>query len=386
MDTGRDAVRYAQLYPYHAELCALSELRKKPGFGATVLSGMGGHSLLYLNGVRLEPGAGYPVLQLCPPEASPETHGVGISINSHYRNANWVAVEDRDFVLRGALAPGEALTREAYARTQDEARRRGVLQGIEFHEHFFRDKPAGMRDGDYMYEISVATDYAACFGRDVFHARLPLDHARMARIVAYLNALNAPYRAGERVYDWKILNNNCSHVAHNALAEAGFWAPWPTGQFFMLAAFHFPVPKNEFVDAMLRANDLPLENPAALYRDATARAALMDWGTLPVGPGALAVTSPAVAANEVYDVEKLRLIFYDDPFFGPYRFRFRRIFAEARYGDLRANLRHFAARYAAAQARLPQGWRGERGRFLERYAQHIGEAAARTAALLGEHG
>ena len=52
------------------------------------------------------------------------------------------------------------------------------------------------------------------------------------------------------------------------------WAPWPTGQFFAFAAFRFPVPKNEFVDLMLRGNDLPIDEAQALYEDAAARGAL----------------------------------------------------------------------------------------------------------------
>jgi hypothetical protein len=152
---------YDRLYPYHAELCALSELRKKPGFGAPVRSGMGGHCLLYLNGVRRDRLAGYPTLRVCEPGDSPARHGVGISVNSHYKNANWVAAEGRDFLWRGALEPGEHLTREAYERTQHHAKAIGLLDGVQFHDHLFRDRPRGMSERDYMYEISIATDYAA---------------------------------------------------------------------------------------------------------------------------------------------------------------------------------------------------------------------------------
>ena len=136
-----------------------------------------------------------------------------------------MAAEGRDFLWRGALAPGERLTRDAYARTQERAQAMGFLDGVEFHDQFFRDKPSGMTDRDFMYEISVATDYGAQFGRDTFRARVPLDRARMAAIVDFLNSLNAPYREGRQVYRWRVLNNNCAHVAHNALAAAGLWAP-----------------------------------------------------------------------------------------------------------------------------------------------------------------
>jgi hypothetical protein len=374
-----DEAAYGRFYPYHAEICALTELRKKPGFGVPVRSGMGGHCLLYLNGVRLDHAQGYPTLRLCAPDASPASHGVGISVNSHYKNANWVAAEGRDFFWWGALKPGERLTRDAYERTQTQAKEAGLLDGVEFHEHLFRDKPPGMQKRDYMYEISVATDYGVRFGRDTYRARVPLDHNRMAAIVDFLNGLNAPYRAGSKIFQWRVLNNNCAHVTHNALAVAGIWAPWPTGQFFATAAFKFPVPKNEFVDLMLRTNDLPIQDMDAMYQDYEARRTLIETGILPTAPGALAIAERAVTANDLYDVDRLRLIFYDNPFWGPYRFRFARIFKEPRYFDLRANLRHFAGLYEMALEKQPHsGRQGERASFQQHYTQYIAREAAKV--------
>ena len=371
-----DEAVYADAHPYYAEFCALSELRKKPGFGALLRSGMGGHCLLYLNGVRLDRSAGYPVLELCPPEASPGRSGAGISVNSHYRNANWVAFEGADFIWHGLQKPSEKLTREAYGRTQEAAKASGMLNGVEFHPHLFRDKPANMPELDYMYEISVATDYAICFGRDTYRARVPLDAARMRSIVAYLNRLNAPYRAG-KTYKWRLFNDNCVHVALNALAAAGVCKPWPTGQLVVLALFGFPVPKNSFVDLMLRTNDLPLADPDALFKDPALRAALFETGALPAGPGGLAIAGPAIRDNDVYDVEKLRLIFFDSPFRGAYRFHFSRMFSDPRYTDFDANRRHFEGLLEAAQTALRQSRppSPEQARFNARYAAYLGRMA-----------
>lgn len=381
-----DDALYRRFYPYYAEVSALTEIRKKPGFGVTLNSGIGGHSVLYLNGVRLDRQAGYPVLSLCDPDASPARHGVGVSVNSHFSNANWVAAEGRDFVWRGALEPGERLTQAAYERTQDRAKAMGVLDGVEFHDHLFRAKPRGMSKRDYMYEISIATDYAMNFGRDIYAARVPLDHARMAAIVGFLNGLNAPYRNASRVYRWRVLNDNCSHVTHNALASAGIWADWPTGRFFAIAAFGFPVPKNEFVDLVLRTNDLPIQDAQALFDDSLVRRALLETNALPTAPGALAAAVRAIADNALYDTDRLRLIFYDNPFWGPYRSRLARIFSEPRYVDLRANLRHFAAVYREALDRrrmAPSGAAGampceERAQFHHRYDRYIEHEAARV--------
>jgi hypothetical protein len=373
---------YTREFPYYAELAALSEIRKKPGFEVPLRSGIGGHSLLYLNGVRRDRDAGYPVLKLAGAEQA-----VGISVNSHYRNANWVAADGPEFLWRGALATDESLTRAGYERTQALAKNLGVLDGVEFHEHFFRDKPETMAARDYMYEISVGTDYAALFGRDVFRARIPLDRARMQAIVDYLNGLNAPYRDGGKKFIWKLFNDNCCHVAHNALAAAGIWAPCPTGKFVAFAAFNFPVPKNELVDLLCRANDLPIANPSALYKDKAARRALLESGTLPTAPGAIVIASPAIAENAVYDIDRLKLIFFDNPFWGPYRTRLKRILGEPRYANLRANLKHFETVYANAQANIARAksTRAKSTRaknFDLAYAQYIAREAARGERLL----
>jgi hypothetical protein len=378
-----DEARYQRLYPYYAEVSALTEIRKSRASGVKLRSGIGGHSLLYLHGVCLDRTQRYPVLTLCAPDGAPHD-GVGISVNSHYKNANWNAVEGRAFLWQGALEPGELVTRAAYEKTQRQAKAMGVLDGIEFHEHLFADKPAGMSDRDYKYEISIATDYGARFGRDILRALVPLDRHRMARVVAYLNDLNEPYRAGRKLYRWRVVNDNCSHLTHNVLAAAGVWSPWPTGQFAAIAAFGFPVPKNEFVDLMQRSNDLPIADVDAVYADAGARETLLQDNTLPTAHGALAIAERAIG-GEAYDTRNLRLIFYDNPFWGAYRRRLARILGTPRYTDLRTNLQYFAAQYAQAQNRLAadraKPCSSERAQFNARYAHYV----AREAATVNRH-
>jgi hypothetical protein len=384
-----DEALYRRFYPYYAEICAFTELRKKPGIGVPIHSGMGGHCLLYLNGVQRDGAERYPVLKLCEPSASPAGNGVGISVNAHYKNANWVAAEGHDFLWHGALEPGERLTQAAYDRTQRRAKSIDLLEGVAFHEHLFRVKPAAMSDHDYMYEISIGTDYGARFGRDIFRARIPLDHHRMGKIVDYLNALNAPFRAGAKIFRWRVMNNNCVHVVHNALAAAGVWEEWPTGEFLGTAAFNFPVPKNEFVDLMLWTNDLPIADADALYKNKFVRQALLAGGRLPTVAGALATAEAAIQPNELYDVERLRLIFYDNPFWGPYRFRFARIFKERRYSDLTSNLLHFSELYATAQVRCSeteQQGLSARAQFQRRYQQSIATEALRVQQMLAAMG
>jgi hypothetical protein len=384
--TAVDERIYAAFYPYFAEYCAVSEFEKKKGFGVDLEGGgPGGHSVFYLNGACRVRDAGYPVLAVCDDVPDGMVgKGVGLSVNDHYRNANWTATDGRDFFYRGALAPGEAVSRASYERTRAQAEAKGIYDGVVFHREALKDKPKDMSLRDYEYEISIGTDYAIDLARDRFCARVPLDRGKMAIIVRYLNALNEPYRSGQKIFHWNVLRDNCTYLAHNALAAVGLWSELPPNRPLLFAAFDFPVPKNEFVDVMWRTNDLPIADPDALYDDATARDALLQLGWIVTQPGALAEARRAVQPNEIYNTH-LRLIFYDEPVFGHFQKRFDKIFAEPRYTDLDANLAYFSQLYAAilARPRMPQAT-AARAAFYQRYYDVIAAEKVKADAMLAK--
>jgi hypothetical protein len=123
----------------------------------------------------------------------------------------------------------------------------------------------------YKYGISVATDGAVSFGRARYCTRVPVSRAQMAQIVAYLNAQNALYRNGDRRLDWKLFQDDCRHLARNALSAAEIWPMWPTDMPLLIAMFDFPVPKNECVDLVQRSNA-----PATLVRGRCTRTRIRD--------------------------------------------------------------------------------------------------------------
>jgi hypothetical protein len=348
-----DEAAYTAVHPYYLEFCALSEIQKKPGYGADIRGGVGGHSTVYLNGVCRK-GDGYPEIALCADD--PGANGVGLSVNSHFSNANWVPIPGRDFFYHGDLKPGQPLTRAVYDATKVHAKRLGLYDAIRFHDVVFDDMPPGYTRDAFKYEVSIATDYAIGYGRDRYCARVPVTAAEMTRIVDYLNGLNQPYRDGKAEYEWNVLNDNCIHVAHNALTSIGFWPLWPTHRFVLFAAFDFPVPKNEFVNIMRRANDMPIEDLLAVWHNLPVRRALLAGEGLPMREGAIATFEPVVHENAVYNTDLL-LIFYDDPTFGRYEGWYRQILANARYTDLPADERYFGGVYSRIEAeRRPLAW------------------------------
>ena len=343
--TAREEAVYQQFFPYYAETCALTQLGKKSGFGAEIYSGVGGHDVLYLNGVCRTPAQAYPVLQMC--DAAPRTRdadGVGITVNAHYRNAAWVAVEGRGFFFSGDLRADEALTREQYRAVQREAVRRGIYDGIEFHPEFLRDMPGGFTRDEFRYEISIATDYAIAFGRNRYCARVPMSRAQMLEVVSFLNRINEPYRTAQKVFDWNIFTHNCAHINHNALSAAKVWAEWPMDRPLWISIFNFPVPKNEFVNLVRRTNDFDISDPATIYQDLSARTQLMTFDQLPTTPGSIIDLGPLLAVNALYNTHS-EIIFYDQPWLGPYQRRFEEILRQPRYARLQDNLQYFDALY-----------------------------------------
>lgn len=374
-----DPTTYATIYPYYVEVCAVSALKKKHGFGFEYQGGPGGHAVVYLNGVCRDPKNSYPSIQMCTDTDASAEAGVGLSANGHFRNVAWVATPDRGFFFDGALRRDESVTSVSYGRTQTQAKQLGILNGVQFHEEVFDNMPVGMTSDDFMYEASVATDYGISLGRGRFCAKLPVTQGQMRRVVKYLNAQNALYRNDNRMAAMTVLDNNCSHFTHNILAVAGLWEEWPTHRFFLISALSFPVPKNEFVNQIRRSNDLPLDDPIFLFRDTSARQALLrdDW--LPIGSGAIATAEPIRALNDLYDTD-VNLIFYDIPILGPFHAHFGHITTNLRYTDLMDNTRFFAAAYARISAeRKPVEWwlartglsSGDERSFVEFYKRYF---------------
>jgi len=348
---------YASVYPLYAEFCALSQIKKIRGFGAEIRGEIGGHAVFYLNGACRDPDTAYPTLRLCDAidwttHEDPPVSGVGLSMNAHFANAKWVAIPGRSFFFAGDLPPGHGLTRADYAAVQARAKQLRIYSGITFHAEVFDDMPAGTTQEDYKYEVSVATDYAISLGRGRFCAKIPATRPQMIAMIAFLNAQNAPYRDGREVFNWGLFQDNCIHLAHNALAVAGLWAEWPINQSVIRAIFDFPVPKNEFVNIMRRINDPPRLDLPAMRDDESAARSLAAFGQLPFRPGTLADAHPPQRPNEVYETD-LKLIFFDDPVFGHYQGRFDAIFRDPRYFDIARNLDYFAQLYDRSRADRP---------------------------------
>jgi hypothetical protein len=347
-------VDYNQLFPLHVEVCSVRQIVPKEG-GA---GGPGGHALMYLKGVCRDPQAGYPRLKRCAPGTdltNPES-GTVVSVDKHFKNVNWVAVEGRTMMLTGGM---ERVSRQNYDALVQQVSAGGAFDGIKYNDEFLKSvtAPSGatMPPAEHVkkaaIEDAVGTDFAINAGRKSSCARIPMSDAQITAMMDYLNGLNDKYASGKADYVWNGYKDNCTHVVHNALAAAGIGKPKKTNAPFYELPFNQQWPENEaFRAAKLVAED-KLEDLAGLYGNDRKREAFLKFGQGPARHGGLLEARAQIADNEMYDPSE-KVLFWDVPKLNPRRKAMDRMFGDPRNTDLRVNLEHYEEAYSTALVRL----------------------------------
>ena len=405
-ETGTKAQRiYNALFPYYVEVCAVTQLHKR---GETP-GGWGGHATMFMNGVEIEPDAGYPRLRLVDhvSTTSDADSGIGVSVNKILRNVNWLAIPGRDMFFRGGVASEKTLDERSFETAIERAASSGWFSGIRIREGIARDRPAAMSDEEFVARRSIGTDFAVSFGRTAYCTRLPVTRDALSRIVAYLNGVNAA--AQRNGYIWNAYTNNCSHVIHNALAAAGVWDPKDVrgpglaevakDALSVLRALalrrmsDFSFPANNFVRVFEAGNERPIDDPIAAFHDHDVVRTLVD-GWISTGAGALVVRSPMhdPSRNELFQPGR-------DPFLFSLprvwdkeeKFRMLTRRPSPTIADLSANLTHYLVRYDTILSGEPDPdgvtaeIRDEFATFVERFYDYITRERERTAGRIAEH-
>ena len=376
---------YDQLFPYYAEICAVSQFRSvKKGFG-----GVPGHAVMYLKGACVDESTPFPQLRRCRRVATdredPE-HGAGVSVNRWFRNVNWVGTPGRALFYAGNLEPGQRLTQEHMEATVRDAIDQGVYRGVELHEYPTPEAERSLED--FVTRQSLATDFALQYGRSVFCARIPITEEMLVEAMDFLNEKNEEYATGEADYEWSGFSDNCVHTLRNALAAAGVWEPLSVRAIKFRQIFNLAIPANEFVNLARLGTEGPIDDFGKIYGNQVQREALLDFDWLPTRHGALVKTLPVHTPNEVYDTT-FRIFLLQSPLRQGQMRHALRLLSDERFVDLEADLRHFAALYDGILAeRHDEGLglaslRGDRYRRLRRrYYAYIEEQRAEVAAML----
>ena len=350
---------YDQLYPYYAEVCAVSQIRAK----FTQHGGRPGHAVMYLKGACRDTDAEYPTIKLCDAGivdlGDPES-GVGISVNKYLGNVNWIAIPGKRLFYRGNLEEDQLLDEVHVRATVLQAvNELEIFDGVKARDYYLESIPEDEEEDDLIYRIArdtLGTDFALNFGRTIFCARVPVTRRMMEKIVEYLNEKNRQYVSGEKDYTWSGLYDNCSHLLHNSLAAAGVWPYKPVQTYMLRQIFNLSVPANETINLAHLTTKYPIENFYKIYRDEVKRKALLEESWLPTQHGALFQTISVHKKNDLYDTG-LRLMVVQFPLLKPKTRKIEAISDKPRYTtDLRANLSYFKERYQEILKERPDDW------------------------------
>lgn len=345
---------YDRLYPYYAEICAVSQIRSN--FARR--GGTPGHAAMYLRGACKDKSSAYPRIKLCSPdraESGDPDVGIGISVNKAFSNVNWMSVEGRSMFMDGTLQPGEVLDEERSLQTILAAVKAGVWDGIDIH-----DKYRPPSDSADEWEVLIAgetisTDFALRFGRHVYCARMPMPRERFGRVIDYLNGLNDQYARGDNEYNWSGYSDNCTHALRNALADADVWKPLTVGATKIRQLFNLAVPANEFANLAIRGNLYPLEDFGKIYGNERLRRVLLEEQWLPTRHGALLAYLPVHQPNELYETEG-RIFVLEAPLLRQKSGKISKMFHDPRYTDVLENLRYWKTRYEDIFSKRPDDW------------------------------
>ena len=402
---------YNSLFPYSVEVCAVTQFHQvgaRPG-------GWGGHATLFINGAEIDPSASYPRVRLVARDAdlSDPDSGTGISVNKIFNNVTWVAIPGRDEFFRGGLGIDQTLDEDFYEAAIQKATNAGWFKGVGIKDAVMRQRPPGIRPEEFIVRHSIGTDFALNFARTAYCARLPLSRDAIGMVIDYLNGANES--AQKSGYTWNMYTNNCSHVAHNALAAAGVWDPkvargpgainvardvLSVARALALRQMSdFSFPANNFVRLYEAGNERPIDDAVAAFRNHDVRRTL-NHGWLTTGPGALIATHP------IHDTGRNRMFALGrDPFL----FSVPMLWDKAdTYGmltrdappivtDVGANLAHYRERYRKTLADQ-RGLDSDLGQlsaaenadafraFYGRFYELIADGLKRTEARLTEYG
>lgn len=371
--------RYEELFPYYVELCAMSQFRSEEmGQG-----GSPGHAVMYLKGACRDRDAPYPKLRRCAEgvsdPGSPE-HGVGISVNRWLRNVNWLAFDGRALFYDGRVGPDETVTRARFEAIVREAVDAGVFHGVELWPWPGQTPTSTMFD--FAIRNSAGTDFALRYARSGLCGRVPVEPEMLDEIIHFLNDLNREFATGAEDYRWSVYADNCVHTLRNALAAASIGEPISVRAAKLLQLFHLAVPANEAIHLAALGTLGPVDSYPKIFADDPMRDAMLEFGWLPTRHGALLVSLPVHARNELFDPRPRMLVFQ-----GPLTMRTTRKLLEMlddpRFTELDANLRHFDGVYRGILARrdLPDdafaSLRGDRYRRVRRRYFSVIEAGLR---------
>lgn len=250
---------YDSAFPEYYEYCTGTQLKYQKEYFDGGTGGAGGHSFIYVHGLCKDYTKDYPQVIPCD-EVSEELKnryphkGVGVSLDSDYKNVMWIAVPGKKLILDGNIDSPRAVTKEDIKRINQTAFDLKVFENVELSSDGFQSLEKNSKEySDAATVWSLGTDIAVKWARDLRCVKTPINKAAVKKVATYLNAQNDSIYKNNKNYEWSFIYNNCTHLSLNAAESFGITNFLKVDQPLVKQLGHLAVPANGF---MKLADDL----------------------------------------------------------------------------------------------------------------------------------
>lgn len=214
---------YENYYPYYFEYCTGTQVKYQKEYYDGAEGGIGGHGLVYVNGLCKDYSKDYPQVIPCH-EVTSNTiphQGVGISLDSDFKNLTWVAIPGRELTFFGETNPKE-INKEDIERIISKATDLKIFENVKMKSVL----EMGLTPNTSQFErevilASIGTNLAVNWGRKLNCVRIPIEKEKLKDASTYLNNLNDSYYKTGKEYKWSMVSNNCTHLAINTSHALG---------------------------------------------------------------------------------------------------------------------------------------------------------------------
>lgn len=261
-----------------------------------------GHALVYIHGLCKDQDKEYPQLKIC--DKTDNHKGVGVSLDSSFKNVSWIATPTKELALFGDYGTNKVddqTIRKIIEKSKEYRIYKNVIPDRSTYPKAIVDYTHDLEEQDILF--AIGTDIAFNTARNMYCVRSNVEMSQLTQIKDFLNIENSKYYETTDQYTWSI-SDNCTHLSVNALAAADVIKKKKikSQRNFLGKIATLTLPKSELFKATRKLNRSNY-SPRKVWRNKKLRNFFLKHNRLPYGAGNLVSYIPIIKNNEFFKTE-----------------------------------------------------------------------------------
>lgn len=272
-----------------------------------------GHALVYIHGLCKDQNKEYPQLKVC--DSNDDHKGVGVSLDSSFKNVSWIATPTKELALFGDYGTNKVddqTIRKIIEKSKEYKIYKNVVPDRASYPQAILDYTSDLEEQDILF--AIGTDIAFNTARNMYCVKSNVKKTQLTQIKDFLNSENSKYYETTDQYTWSI-SDNCTHLSVNALAAADVIKKKKikSQRNFFGKIATLTLPKSELFKAARKLNRSNY-SPRKVWRNKKLRNFFLKHNRLPYGAGNLVSYIPIIKNNDFFKTEDAS--FFSLPVFG----------------------------------------------------------------------